>query len=176
MWSHGLEPSRLLCPWDFSQARMENSEWAATFLSRGSSWPRDWTHFSYIGRQILNHWATREAQMKQYCKEKATEGELKLPVSFLVLCFWPQSVATSCMFMSLTFLVSLGGTQAEQWLWRWQHTVSGAGSCQVRRNDGPRKLHGFCLISCIGRWIIFTTEPLNRQRKICYSIILRTDQ
>ena len=51
----------------------------------------------------------KEAQMKQYCKEKATEGEMKLPVSFLVLCFWPQSVVTSCLFMSLTSLISLKG-------------------------------------------------------------------
>ena len=27
-------------------------------FSRGSSWPRDQTHISYIGRQILYHWAT----------------------------------------------------------------------------------------------------------------------
>ena len=30
-------------------------------FSRGSSWPRDWTHNSCTGRQILYHWATREA-------------------------------------------------------------------------------------------------------------------
>ena len=35
-------------------------EWAATSFSRGSSWPRDQTHVSCIGRQILCHWATRE--------------------------------------------------------------------------------------------------------------------
>ena len=36
-------------------------EWVVTSSSRGSSWPRDWTHISWIsciGRQILNHWAT----------------------------------------------------------------------------------------------------------------------
>ena len=26
----------------------------------GSSWTRDWIHHSYIGRQILNHWTTKE--------------------------------------------------------------------------------------------------------------------
>ena len=36
-------------------------EWVAISHSRGSSWPRDWTHVSYIGRWILYHWATREA-------------------------------------------------------------------------------------------------------------------
>ena len=31
------------------------------FFSRGSSQPKDWTLVSCIGRQILYHWATREA-------------------------------------------------------------------------------------------------------------------
>ena len=42
-----------------SQARM--LEYAAISFSRGSSQPRDWTHNSCIGRQILYHWATRES-------------------------------------------------------------------------------------------------------------------
>ena len=37
---------------------------------RGSSWPRDRTHTSYIGRWLLYHWATREAQ-------KETKYQLK---------------------------------------------------------------------------------------------------
>ena len=41
-----------------SQAR--TLEWVAVSFSRGSSWPRDWTHVSYTGRQILYHWASRE--------------------------------------------------------------------------------------------------------------------
>ena len=39
-------------------------EWVAMSSSRGPSQPRDWTRFSLIfhtGRQILYHWATREA-------------------------------------------------------------------------------------------------------------------
>ena len=41
------------------QARM--LEWVAISLgSKGSSWPRDWTHVSCIGRQILDHWVTWE--------------------------------------------------------------------------------------------------------------------
>ena len=45
-----------------SQAR--TVEWAAISFSRGSSQPRDRTCVSYvscIGRQVLYHWATREA-------------------------------------------------------------------------------------------------------------------
>ena len=37
-------------------------EWAAISFSRGSFWPRDWTHVSCIGRWNLYCWATREAQ------------------------------------------------------------------------------------------------------------------
>ena len=36
-------------------------EWAAISYSRRSSWPRDRTCISCIGRQILYHWATWEA-------------------------------------------------------------------------------------------------------------------
>ena len=41
-------------------------EWVAISSSRGSSWPRDWTHVSCIGRQILYCWVTREAQLCSY--------------------------------------------------------------------------------------------------------------
>ena len=40
-------------------------EWVAISSSSGYSWPRDGTHTSWvscIGRQILYHWATREAR------------------------------------------------------------------------------------------------------------------
>ena len=38
-------------------------EWVAIFFSRGSSWPRDRTQVSYIGRTILQQWATWEAPL-----------------------------------------------------------------------------------------------------------------
>ena len=129
---HGLQPTRLLCPWDSpgkntgvgchtllwgsSQPRnrtcispasagrfffttsgtWEAHSWSCTYadddeasripaqprsscnfpsvnqwhlhasglflaFSRWSSWPRDWTHVSCIGRRILYSWATKEA-------------------------------------------------------------------------------------------------------------------
>ena len=48
---HGIFPGRIL-------------EWVAISFSRGSLWPRDWTHVSRVsctGRQILHCWATEEA-------------------------------------------------------------------------------------------------------------------
>ena len=50
---HGISQARIL-------------EWLAIFFSRGSSWPRDWTHVSCIGRQILYHWVTWEALALDY--------------------------------------------------------------------------------------------------------------
>ena len=44
-----------------SQARI--LEWVAIFFFRGSSQPRDWTHISCTGKQILHHWATGETPL-----------------------------------------------------------------------------------------------------------------
>ena len=61
---HGLEPARLLCPWNF-QARL--LEWAAIPSSRGwelnSQLPsqlRDQTWVSHIAGRFLTIWVTRE--------------------------------------------------------------------------------------------------------------------
>ena len=52
---HGISQARIL-------------EWVAISFSRGYSWPRDQTLVSCIGRQILYHWATREAHLGAYCQ------------------------------------------------------------------------------------------------------------
>ena len=44
---HGIFQARIL-------------EWVDIFISRGSSWQRDWTCISCNGRQILYHWANWE--------------------------------------------------------------------------------------------------------------------
>ena len=52
---YGLQPARLLCPWD-SPGR--NTGVVAISYSRGSSQSRDWTHVSFVscfGRQVLYH-------------------------------------------------------------------------------------------------------------------------
>ena len=46
------DPTRLLCPWN-SQSRLL---WVVISSSGGSSWPRDPTPISCIGRQVLYHW------------------------------------------------------------------------------------------------------------------------
>ena len=42
LWPHGLQPTRLLCPWDSPG----KNTWVAISFSRGSSWSRDWTCIS----------------------------------------------------------------------------------------------------------------------------------
>ena len=56
---HGLQPARLH---GIFQAVI--LEWVVMPSSRGSSRPRDWSHISCIGRQILYNWATWEAQLQ----------------------------------------------------------------------------------------------------------------
>ena len=56
LWGpHRLQPTRLLCPWDFPARILE---WVSVSYSRGSSWPRGQTCIScvsYIGRRTLYH-------------------------------------------------------------------------------------------------------------------------
>ena len=49
---------KLLCPWDFPG---KNTGVGCHFLPRGSSQPRGWTRIPCSDKQILYHWATREA-------------------------------------------------------------------------------------------------------------------
>ena len=58
---HGLQPTRLPFPGIF-QARI--LEWVVISFSWRSFQSRDWTCVSCIGRQILYHWATWEAMVK----------------------------------------------------------------------------------------------------------------
>ena len=50
-------------PLSMGFSRQEYGEWVVFPFSRGSSQSRDWAHISCIGRQILYHWATKEAMM-----------------------------------------------------------------------------------------------------------------
>ena len=56
---HGLSPTMVLCPGNFPG----NNTGVGCISFWVSSWPRDWTLVSCIGRQILYHRATREAHI-----------------------------------------------------------------------------------------------------------------
>ena len=60
-----------------SQARI--LEWVAISFSRGSSWPRDWTQVSHIGKWVLYYRSTREAHKVNYI---STKKKKKVPFIF----------------------------------------------------------------------------------------------
>ena len=65
--SNSLQPHPMDCsPPGFSvygifQARM--LEWVAIPISRGSSWPRDWTCVFYSAGRFFTHWAIVEGHI-----------------------------------------------------------------------------------------------------------------
>ena len=107
LWPHGLKPTRLFIH-GISQAR--TLKWVAISFSRGSSPPR--SHVSGIGRQILYHWATREAPLMplEYAwyrpKISSSLSLLSLSVSFL-----------SSPLPMLTWISSKGPNQFNSELW-----------------------------------------------------------
>ena len=57
--THGLQPTRLLCPWNLPR---KNTGVGCHSLSRGYSPPRDWTQDSCIAGNFFTVWTTRETQ------------------------------------------------------------------------------------------------------------------
>ena len=85
------------CIHGISQAKI--LEWVAISFFRGSSQPRDWTHIFCIERQILYHWATREAQsyyqfssVTQSCPTLCNPMDCRLPCLSLT----PKACSNSC--------------------------------------------------------------------------------
>ena len=66
--TQGLNPGLPHCRWIFYQLSHQGSpiilEWVAISFSRGTSWPRNQTQASCLGRWILYHWVTREARFE----------------------------------------------------------------------------------------------------------------
>ena len=97
---------QFLCPWDFPG---KNTGVGYHFLLQGGfSWPRDQTHISCIsciGRQILYHWATWEAQSYDQLWPMSCEGkDVSKPVVKMSWVFWRSH--------SLLFGLSAS------WLWK----------------------------------------------------------
>ena len=100
-----LQSCPILCdPMDYSllgpsvyevlQARI--LEWVAMPCSRGSSWPRDWTHISYvscISRQVLYTNATWEAHVDLDILKMCMKQNLALP--------WSATTCTTHALLSL---------------------------------------------------------------------------
>ena len=61
LWAHGLKSARLIYPWNFPG---RNTGVSFHFLLPGeSSWPRDWTHISRIGRQFFSSEPSRSSHL-----------------------------------------------------------------------------------------------------------------
>ena len=72
VWPHGLQPARLLSPWDFS--RQEYRSELPRPPPGESSWPGDQTHVSCIDGQVLHS-----------TFKKSSTGSVSLTIAFLVL-------------------------------------------------------------------------------------------
>ena len=59
LWPHGLQPARLLCPWNFQARILE----VAVPFSRGLFEPRNWTVVSCIACGFFISWTTRKAPL-----------------------------------------------------------------------------------------------------------------
>ena len=91
-------------------------EWVPISFYRGSSQPRDWTHVSCIGRQILYHCATWG--WKKRVKKLAWSSTLKKPK------IMTSSPTTSCQIEgenveTVTFYFSGLQNHCGQWLQPW---------------------------------------------------------
>ena len=85
LWPHGLQPTRLLCPWDFPGKRILG--WVAIWYSQ----PRDQTLSFCIDRQVLYCWANREARRRIYTWEFAGSPVVR------ALCFHCQGQSTKIL-------------------------------------------------------------------------------
>ena len=103
-------------------------EWVAIYYSRGSSWPRDWTHVSYISciaGRFFTIWATREDSMF-FLSQNTTQFEIVVYLPCVVDTHWIVS-HDSCLVTSLHFhlhvcsshcrfmLLSLANREFVQW-------------------------------------------------------------
>ena len=50
---HGLQPTMLLCPWNFPGKNTGSCHWVAISFSRGSSEPQEWTHVSWTAGRFF---------------------------------------------------------------------------------------------------------------------------
>ena len=70
-------------------------EWADIFYCRGSSRPRDQTHVSCFGRQILYHWATLGLNKTPVSPKGSTEHR-RLGICPSDISHWHHSPAVTC--------------------------------------------------------------------------------
>ena len=143
---HGLQPNRVLSPWDFPG---KNTGVGTISYSRRSSWPRDQTNISCIsciGRQIL----------LPLCHLGSLHVCL-LIYNLFILPFWSLGIRRGCQMRNSIWSDSLNtlilgqtpvyfrltaGTCGPQWntLWHWQKKTGGktATKCHIWSIKWPK--------------------------------------
>ena len=106
---HGLQPTRLLCPWDFQG---KSTGVGCHILLQGIFLTQE----SNPGRQILYHWATSEAQVRinlnQNRKKKRSHGIFNneiLLCKYFVDMEWDSSIDGSETWMHCLKLLEISG-------------------------------------------------------------------
>ena len=119
-------------------------EWVAISFSRGSSRPRDWTHISSLGRQILYQWATREAyalcsvnfpksklciRTKQKYQKERNEGKRRGCLTYCLPSYWfniylYKCIANSIRAETISFHSLLYLQHIEHWLAQRRHSTN----------------------------------------------------
>ena len=104
LWPHGLQPPRLLCPWDFQAGVLE---WGAISFSRGSSRPRHpvtvfncWRNWWSIFRSVCTHMHSHK-QCVVFPVALCPHQHLLLPV------FFKNGIVTSVSwYLTMVLMVS----------------------------------------------------------------------
>ena len=88
---HGLQPTRLLCQWDFSS---KNTGVGCHFLLQGIFPTPDQTQVSCIGRQILYHWVTSKVTYRPHIilNGNVIEGKARSPYKHPIKLQVPQAL------------------------------------------------------------------------------------
>jgi len=90
LWPHGLQPTRLLCPWDSPG----KNTWVAISFSRGSSWSRDWTCISCTAGRFFT--AEPLGKLGEFFKKKKERKLLHLTQ----VCFFYFKMFSYAFFFS----------------------------------------------------------------------------
>ena len=127
-------------------------EWVAVFFSRGSSWSRDQTLISCIGRRILYDWATWEAPHIQLGGIKlffSTFNITALAVFFLnIYTFW--YMGSNCFALTTKYLIFKAVNINNFW---------------VKLPTDKNRAISFSLFHCLSIHEVFNVLPIQEE---CY--------
>ena len=101
-WPYGLQPARLLCPWDLPG---KNPGVGCHFLLQGSSWPRDWTRvFCTAGR----FFTTEPFEMRPVQNEMLSKCQKQISDFEDVVCLWIEEKNRKITYWYSLYLACVG--------------------------------------------------------------------